>query len=173
MKSFSSTLVTAAALLTPLLSLAAIAQTPTQSPAGSPPPPPYAFPAPTNLKVLPKDLTGEQVREIMQRWKTELGTRCDTCHAEDTKSLGPNGRPKLNYADDAKPNKSTARLMYKMVEDINGNYISMVENYDVSVTCGTCHRGHIDPEPFVAPPGSNQQNGPPPSKDGAPPKLPR
>jgi hypothetical protein len=42
--------------------------------------------------------------------------------------------------------------MYKMVEDVNGNYISMVENSGAGVTCGTCHRGHLSPEPFTAPP---------------------
>jgi hypothetical protein len=168
------TLIATAAVLTVAVTVAALAQAPDppQRSAGSPPPA-HAFPAPTNLKVLPKNLTGEQVHEIMEKWKIALGTHCNTCHAEDKKNPAPDGRPQLNYADDTKAEKSTARLMYKMVEDINGNYVSMVENSGVPVTCGTCHRGHITPEPFVAPAGNYQNNGPPPAKDGEAPKLPR
>ncbi len=112
-------------------------------------------PAPTNLKVLPKELTGEQVHKIMEGWAAALGTHCNTCHVADPTKIGPNGRPQLNFPDDTKPEKSTARLMYKMVQDINGNYISMVDNSGASVACGTCHRGHISPEPFVAPPDNH------------------
>ena len=107
---------------------------------------------PTNLKVLPKTLTGDQVHELMEGWEAALGTHCSTCHTANPNNIGPNGRPRLNYADDSKPEKSTARLMYKMTEDINENYVSMVPNSEVAVTCGTCHRGHLGPEPFVAPP---------------------
>jgi hypothetical protein len=124
---------------------------PTEQPAAGGPPQERAYPAPTNLKVLPKTLTGGQVHEIMEGWAAALGTHCDTCHAADPKNIGPNGRPRLNFADDSKKEKSTARLMYKMVQDINENYVSMVENSGAPVTCGTCHRGHLSPEPFVAP----------------------
>lgn len=121
--------------------------------------------APTNLKVLPKNLTGEQVHEIMHGWADALGTHCGTCHAADPNNIGPNGRPRLKYADDSKPEKATARLMFSMTEDINKNYVSKVPNSDASVTCGTCHRGHLEPEPFVAPP--EDHDGPRPAQ-GAP-----
>lgn len=111
----------------------------------------HHHPAPTNLKVLPKDLTGEQVHEIMERWADYLGAECNTCHTADPKNIAPNGKPRLNFADDSKPEKSTARLMFRMTEDINQNYVSMVPNSGAGVTCGTCHRGHISPQPFVAP----------------------
>ena len=111
----------------------------------------HEAPAPTNLKVLPKDTTGEQVHQIMHKWEAELGTECTTCHATDPNRKMPNGRPALNFADDSKPEKNTARLMYKMVEDINSNYVGKVENSGVPVTCGTCHRGHLDP-PIYTPP---------------------
>lgn len=116
------------------------------------------FPAPTNLKVLPKDLTGQQVHELMEGWEAALGAHCSTCHATDPKNIGPNGRPRLNFADDSKPEKSTARLMYKMVEDINKNYVSMIDSSGAPVTCGTCHRGHLGPEPFVAPPETHDHD---------------
>jgi hypothetical protein len=115
-------------------------------------PPPHEMPAPTNLKVLPKNLTGPQVHEIMEKWEGELGTSCKTCHAADPKNLGPNGKPRLNFADDSKEEKQTARKMYKMVEEINGSYISKIDSSGDPVTCGTCHRGHLGPEPFVAAP---------------------
>jgi Photosynthetic reaction centre cytochrome C subunit len=122
------------------------------------PPPPRDWPAPTNLQVLPKNLTGQQVRDIMEKWEGSLGTHCSTCHAADPKNIGPNGRPRINFADDSKEEKLTARLMYKMTEDINVNYVSKVPNSDMPVACGTCHRGHLDPEPFVIP--EEDHNGP-------------
>ncbi len=85
-----------------------------------------SFPAPTNLQVLPKDLTGQQMREIMEHWAGSLGVHCDTCHAADPKNIAPNGRPRLNFADDSKPEKNTARLMFTMAQDINSNYVRKV-----------------------------------------------
>lgn len=132
------------------------------------------FPAPTNLKVLPKDLTGAQVRDIMEKWAGSLGVHCDTCHMADPNNLGPNGRPRMNYADDSKPDKQIARIMYSMTEQINADYISKAKTIDtdamdMTVTCGTCHRGHEMPEEFVIPregrpggPGGGQ-GGPPPA----------
>jgi hypothetical protein len=116
---------------------------------------------PTNLQVLPKNLTGDQVHEIMETWEAYLGVHCSTCHAADPKNIGPNGRPRLNYADDSKPEKATARLMFKMTEDINVNYVSKVPSSEVPVTCGTCHRGHFGPEPFVIPPDDHDGPRPP------------
>jgi cytochrome c553 len=151
-------------LIAAVFAAATIAQAPqsSQAPAGGSPPAPHTYPAPTNLKVLPKDLTGEQLHEIMEKWEGSLGAHCNTCHAPDPNNIGPNGRPRLNFADDSKPEKSTARLMYKMTEDINKNYVSMVENSGAPVTCGTCHRGHMGPEPFVIPPDEHDHDGPRP-----------
>ena len=174
MKQHSLFLTAAAAALTvALFALTSVAQAPAGSPpppAGGPPPPKREFPAPTNLKVLPKDLTGEQLHEIMEKWAGSLGAHCNTCHAADPKNVGPNGRPRLNFADDSKEEKLTARLMYKMTEDINVNYVSKVPNSEAPVTCGTCHRGHLGPEPFVIPDddGPRPPQGPPPPGAPAP-----
>jgi hypothetical protein len=105
---------------------------------------------PKNLKVLSKDLTVPQVREVMDTWTDELGADCSTCHVRDPKDLAPNGRPRFNYADDSKQEKATARVMYAMTEEINSRFISTVPNSGMPVTCGTCHRGHLSPEPFAA-----------------------
>jgi len=131
----------------------------------------FPAPPPTNLKVLPKNTTGEQVHEIMHGWEAQLGAECTTCHAVDPNRKMPNGRPALNFADDSKPEKNTARLMYRMMEDINKNYVSKVEDKDhdhdhdkdeAAVTCGTCHRGHVHPPTFVAPKEDHDHDHPAP-----------
>ena len=85
----------------------------------------------------------------MHKWSAELGTGCKTCHVADPKNVGPDGKPRLNYADDSKEEKKTARVMFKMMEDINMNYVSKIDSSGAPVTCGTCHRGHLGPEPYV------------------------
>jgi len=140
-------------------SLVFAAQSPSPAPAAqaAPPPEKHSHGVPTNLKVLPKDLTGEQVHEIMEKWAGELGTGCKTCHAA-SKELGPNGKPQLNFADDSKEEKRTARVMFKMTEEINASYISKIDSSGDPVTCGTCHRAHLGPEPFVPKPDTDHDH---------------
>ncbi|MGB8259670.1 MAG: c-type cytochrome [Terracidiphilus sp.] len=137
---------------------------------GSVPPAAESFPAPVNLKVLPRDLTGKQVHEIMEQWKTGLGMSCAACHAEDKEKVDEDGRPLLDFASDAKPEKATARLMYAMTEEINQKYIARIDSSGEPVTCGTCHRGHLGPQPFA--PGRKGATAAPaaplPSGDAAP-----
>ncbi len=144
-------------LATAFFAAATLSQAPQGPPsaaASSQPAPPRTFPAPTNLKVLPKDLSGQEVHDIMEQWARSLGARCDSCHAEDPKNAAPDGHPRLNFADDSKSNKAVARLMYRMTEEINNNYIAKVEDSGIPVTCSTCHRGRVSPEPFtIQPPG--------------------
>lgn len=154
----------AAAVAALLLSPAARAQQPAEAPAHHEHGP---MPPPSNLQVLPKTLTAEQVHEIMHGWAHALGTECSTCHAADPNNLGPNGKPRLNFADDSKPEKATARLMAKMVHEINTDYIGKIDSSGMGVSCGTCHRGHLNPEPFVPPPDDDHDHdhpAPPPSK---------
>ena len=149
-----------------IFAVAAVAQEPQTAPSNQPTvgAPPSAAqdhvrPAPINLKVLPKNLTGEQVHAIMEEWEAALGVRCNACHSPDPNNIGPNGRPRLNYSDDSKTEKSIARKMFTMTEEINRNYLSKIDSSGAPVTCGTCHRGHIGPSPFVAP--SRDQARPP------------
>ena len=150
-------------IASPLLPVAALAAlsvalvTKAQQPA-APLAPRKPRPAPTNLQVLPKTLTGEQVHDIMKEWEAELGTDCSTCHASDPKNLAPNGKPRLNFADDSKPEKATARVMFRMVETINTQYVAKVDNSGDPVTCGTCHRGRLGPQPFAAPAESDHDH---------------
>ncbi|MGA2560229.1 MAG: c-type cytochrome [Terracidiphilus sp.] len=166
MKFASRFLPIATILLGAAFAVSTFAQQPQGPPPGpgGPPPGQFALPEPTNLKVLPKNTNGQQLRDIMQNWAGSLGVHCNTCHTQDTKNLDPNGRPRMNFADDSKPEKNTARLMYTMVQGINKDYIMKLENVEQPVACGTCHRGHLDPEPFVIP--KREHGGPPP---GAPP----
>jgi hypothetical protein len=155
---------------------AAFAQSPTsteQAPAADAAPHHHEEPVPTNLKVLPKDSTGEQVHQLMHKWEAELGTECSTCHAADPTRKTPSGRPALNYADDSKPEKNTARLMYKMVEDINKNYVSMVDNTAPPVSCGTCHRGHLDPPLFTPTKRDHDHDHPAPEASDHPASTPQ
>lgn len=122
-----------------------------QDPTGTPLPKVENFPPPTNLKVLPKSLTGKQVQDIMEQWKVSLGMGCNACHTEDRENLDSDGLPLLKYADDSKPEKATARLMYEMTEEINQKYVARIDSSGVPVTCGTCHRGHLGPQPFATP----------------------
>jgi len=175
----------AALIVTAIFAATTGAQAPQASPQSDPsapatpqgPPPPGArpmrnFPPPTNLKVLPKDLTGRQVRDIMETWAGSLGVHCDFCHAPDSSGPGPNGRPRLNFADDSKPDKQIARIMYTMTQQMNTDYISKAmdldkDNLGKPVTCGTCHRGHEMPEDFVIP--HEQRPGGPGAGPGGPP----
>lgn len=126
---------------------------------------------PKNLQVLPKDISPQELRATMGMFAGSLGVHCDFCHAADTSNPGPNGRPRMDFASDAKPDKKIARVMYAMVQQINSDYISKASALDtdamgMKVTCGTCHRGHSMPEEFV-PPQEQRPGGMPPG--GAPP----
>jgi hypothetical protein len=112
----------------------------------------YALPAPVNLKVLPKNLSGRQVHDIMEQWSAELGVRCSACHLRDLDGIVPGGSPHPRFADDSKPMKGIARLMYTMTLEINRKFIKGNDGVPAPVTCGNCHRGNIRPEPFVSPP---------------------
>ena len=125
---------------------AAFAQAPaTPPPAGQQRRP---APPPTNLKVLPKDTTGEQVRTIMRGYEKDLGVECEYCHAKDP-ATGRN-----NFPSDANPTKDRARVMMKMTAAINSEYLTQLTAPKPGnpVTCGTCHRGMAKPTVFVPPP---------------------
>lgn len=166
--SFSLPFAAAALAMAAGFAVTAAAQAPPAPPAGGPPPAhEHSFPKPTNLKVLPKTMTGEQLHELMHKWAGSLGTHCDHCHTTDPKNLDEHGHPRFNFADDSKPEKLTARTMYKMTEEINKNYVSKLPHADEPVSCATCHRGHEKPEHFVLPDpehgGPHPPPGPPPT----------
>lgn len=130
---------------------------------GSAPAPRREIPPPTNLKVLPKDTTGPQVIAIMRGFSGDLGVGCSYCHAKDAAT----GRP--NFASDANPIKDRARVMIKMTNVINAEYLTQLTDPKPQnpVTCGTCHRGMPMPEVFV--PKSHERHEAAPATPAAPP----
>ncbi len=101
---------------------------------------------PKNLKVLPKNISGEELHKVMDEWKTALGVKCNFCHAPaaDTSSHH------LDFASDAKPEKDIARHMYKMARKINKKFFKEAKddkgNSIAVVTCMTCHHGNPHPD---------------------------
>jgi len=149
-------------LLVLSLSTAAFAQTPTPPAGGQAPPAGQQrrpIPAPTNLKVLPKDLTGQQVVTIMRGYEGQLGVECGYCHAKDP-ATGRN-----NFASDANPMKDRARVMMKMTLAINTDFLTQLTDPKPGnpVECGTCHRGMAKPSVFVPPPPAPRPAPPAPT----------
>ena len=104
-----------------------------------------------NLKVLPRNITHDELIATMRSFARSLGTRCEHCHVQN-----PAGsKEEFDFASDAKPEKNVARTMILMTRDINRNYISKVpaERSDAAanVSCYTCHRGHVRPETTLPP----------------------
>lgn len=119
--------------------LSALAAAPTLSAPDS-----SALPAPTNLKVLPKDISPAQLRRMMDGFRDDLGVTCGYCHARNLQTQ------KFDYASDEKPDKQTTRLMIRMLDDINDKYLHGLgdQRYSTPVTCGSCHQGESTPPPF-------------------------
>jgi hypothetical protein len=138
----------------PLLSQNAAApsaagQSPSQAQPGAHPRGP--LPKPVNLKVLPKDISREDLIKTMRGFSGALGVECKFCHATNPQTH------KLDFASDAKDDKTIARTMIVMTHTINDQYMSQIHDPDAMpedkhVRCGTCHRGHSMPEHFVPPP---------------------
>jgi hypothetical protein len=109
-------------------------------------------PAPTppqNLQVLPKDTSGADVRALMTTFAQGLGVPCAYCHVAE----GRGGRN--DFAADEKTPKKTARVMMKMVTNVNELIAAGVGKpaADVAkVSCATCHRGSAIPPKFDPPP---------------------
>lgn len=98
-----------------------------------------------NLKVLPRDISNEELDKVMDGFKAALGVKCNFCHAASKDD------PKhLDFASDAKPEKEIARSMMKMTYRINKKYFHIKDVYNtkavLAVNCITCHRGQAHPE---------------------------
>jgi hypothetical protein len=99
-----------------------------------------------NLKVLPKDISHDQLGKTMDSWKTALGVKCNFCHAPSADTSNHH----LDFASDAKMEKLVARKMFKMCARINKKFFG--ENKDSSgvlvptISCITCHRGSPHPD---------------------------
>ena len=135
----------------------AVAQT------GGPPNLSFADPPHKNLKVLPQDISGQQLIGTMKFFSQSLGVRCTFCH------VGEEGKPlsTFDFASDAKREKQTARKMLAMVHRINEEDFGVTDFSKVKVTCFTCHRGAK--HPLTAPP-PDAATPPPPAAAPAKPE---
>ncbi len=98
-----------------------------------------------NLRVFPKDISKQDLIGDMRSFALGLGVRCSYCHVgEESKSLPE------DFASDAKETKKIARIMLRMRNSINQNYLSQIAVHRVStakVQCVTCH--HEQPKPLT------------------------
>lgn len=133
------------------LVVAALAASASTAPAQTPAP---AAPAgaqarggpPTNLQVMPKDTTREQVLQAMQAFTQALGVQCNYCHVQE----GRGGRNDM--AADEKPAKKAARGMMLLAREINEKLppaVGKAANETTRVGCMTCHRGVAVPKPLT------------------------
>jgi tetratricopeptide (TPR) repeat protein len=97
-----------------------------------------------NLKVLPKDISHDELIGIMGGFTRALGVRCIHCHVgEEGKPFKPGA-----FALDDKPTKLKARAMMRMVQDLNDKYLADLDHRSdppIRVECFTCHHGVAQP----------------------------
>lgn len=108
-----------------------------------------------NLQVLDAHISRDELGRLMLQNLQGLGLPrrqregCLYCH------VGSMDLPvsEWDFAADDKPAKDKARVMMKMVTDINTNHLAALEDRidpDFEVTCYSCHAGRVDPRPLTA-----------------------
>ncbi|MEP6616672.1 MAG: c-type cytochrome [Ginsengibacter sp.] len=95
-----------------------------------------------NLKILPKNISKEQLDSVMHHFAMSLGQKCTFCHVRNEQDKS------WDFASDAIPDKLIARKMMLMAAKINKQYFSDEQNKAkvLSVACYTCHHGQAIPE---------------------------
>lgn len=99
---------------------------------------------PTNLKILPDDISGEQLEQVMDAFSEALDVKCSYCHA-----FKKGSEKHLDFASDDKKEKHISRGMMKMVNGINKHYFLKHQKGDEKVemvSCITCHNGNKEPK---------------------------
>jgi hypothetical protein len=116
----------------------------------------------TNLKILSKNLTDDQMDHIMHRFCSDLGVTCAYCHIR--KKDAPYPQP-MDFASDDKPEKIQARKMLAMSMKLNKKYFNIRIDNKISIKpkiwCFTCHHGvlidlkrpynPVPPAPVISP----------------------
>ncbi len=122
--------------------------------------PPADDPGYKNLKILPKDISHEDLHKVMKQFNNALGVKCGFCHApskDTTVSKWP------DFASDDKPEKSIARAMMKMTLNINKKFFAVKNpsfGGQLEITCVTCHHG--EPHPEAPEMNEEEHHNPPP-----------
>ncbi len=99
-----------------------------------------------NLKVLPKNITHDEMDSVMKSFSKSLGVKCGFCH--ERKEDG-----KFDFASDKNEHKSIARDMMRMTAKLNKKYFHDEKDKATGlsvVTCFSCHNGQK--KPGVKPP---------------------
>ena len=91
-----------------------------------------------NLKVLPKDITKDQLDEVKKGFNQALGVKCIHCHVKNDSGW--------DFAADDKPEKNISRKMFTMTRAINKKYFGVDHELFGTVTCMTCHQGGTEPK---------------------------
>ena len=101
-----------------------------------------------NLKVLPKNISHEELDSIMDGFKAALGVKCTFCHVPS--KIDPK---KMDFAADDKDHKIIAREMIAMTAKLNKKYFSEFQEKKgvAAVQCATCHRGKPEPKLEIVP----------------------
>jgi hypothetical protein len=96
----------------------------------------------TNLKVLPKDISRDEMVSVMRRFSTSLGVRCKFCHVGESED----SLEGYDFASDEPKHKQVARGMMAMTGEINGKLLPGTGlDSPMRVECVTCHRGLAEP----------------------------
>jgi hypothetical protein len=99
-----------------------------------------------NLKILPKDITEQQMDSVMDHFTASLNVKCGFCHVRTA------DKKEWNFAADDNKHKLIARQMMTMTNELNKKYFDYTGDIDpakmntsLMVTCYTCHNGRKEP----------------------------
>lgn len=97
-----------------------------------------------NLKILPKNITHEQLDSVMDHFTASLNVKCNFCHIRNEATK------EWDWPSDGNKHKLVAREMMKMTYKINDKYFELPGgaqnlNARLNVTCFTCHNGRKEP----------------------------
>jgi hypothetical protein len=109
-------------------------------------PPEEPFTGYKNLKVLPKNISKEDLEKTMRGFRMALGVQCGFCHKAIAATATTQRR--TDFVSDENPHKNVARKMIKMVKSINKKYFNEKDDKGVLValTCKSCHNGKEKPD---------------------------
>ena len=101
--------------------------------------PALSAPEHKNLQVLPKTITSDELKKTMDGFAEQLGVKCTFCHVLE------------QYEKDERPHKADARRMIRLVLDMKAKKADYFgpRMKEAIITCGMCHQGKAEPEPFV------------------------
>jgi hypothetical protein len=115
-----------------------------------------------NLKVLPKDITKQQMDTLMKHFANSLGVKCSYCHKYNQQAKS------MDFASDSIDKKDIARGMWRMQGKINRKFFKVKNarqpGTELEVSCYTCHHGKAEPSTIAPTPPRQVPAAPPPSK---------